>query len=108
MRGGRKSERLKEREIDREREDRSGWRRWWPDRVGLGVEWSGLVAARLAIDGGGQIGQCIGEPSGARPAVGCQDRSSTCTRWCMAEMMREGWVEIFKCVMSMSACEDCL
>ena len=38
MKGGRKSERLKEREIDR-----SGrrWRRL--DRVGLGVEWSGLV-----------------------------------------------------------------
>ena len=43
MRGGRKSERLKEREIDREEIDQSGrrWRR--PDRVGLGVEWSGLV-----------------------------------------------------------------
>ena len=81
-------------------------------QIGWVWGWSGvgwwLVAARSAIDGGGQIGQCIGEPSGARPAVGCQDRSSTCTRWCMAEMMREGWVEIFKCVMSMSACEDCL
>ena len=37
MRGGRKSERL------RERENRSGWRRWRLDRVGLGVEWNGLV-----------------------------------------------------------------
>ena len=63
MRGERKSERLREREIDQEREDQSGWRRRWLDRVGLGVEWSGLVV------GGGQIGQCIGEPSGARPAV---------------------------------------
>ena len=63
MRGERKSERLREREINQEREDQSGWRRRWLDRVGLGVEWSGLVV------GGGQIGQCIGEPSGARPAV---------------------------------------
>ena len=37
MRGGRKSERL------REREDRSGWRQWRPDWVGLEVEWSDLV-----------------------------------------------------------------
>ena len=43
MRGGRKSERLREREIDWEREDRSGRRRQRPDQVGLGVEWSGLV-----------------------------------------------------------------
>ena len=56
MRGGKKSERL------REREDRSGWRLQQPDRVGLEVEWgwwSGL--ARSVIGGGGQIGQCIGE-----------------------------------------------
>ena len=50
MRGGRKSERLREREIDREREDRSGWRRQWPDQVGLGVEWSGLVVNGDQID----------------------------------------------------------
>ena len=43
VRGGRKSERL------RERENRSGWRRRRLDRVGLGVEWNGLVV------GGGQI-----------------------------------------------------
>ena len=42
---------------------------WRPDRVGLGVEWSGLV-----IGGGGYIGQCVGEPDGAQTAVSCQDR----------------------------------
>ena len=50
MRGGRKSERLREREIDREREDWSGWRQQRLDQVGLGEEWSGLV-----VDGN-QIG----------------------------------------------------
>ena len=50
MRGGRKSERLREREIDREREDQSGWRRQRPDQVGLGVEWSGLVVNGDQID----------------------------------------------------------
>ena len=50
MRGGRKSERLREREIDWEREDWGGWRRQRPNQVGLGVEWSGLV-----VDGN-QIG----------------------------------------------------
>ena len=88
MRGGKKSERL------REREDRSGWRLQQPDRVGLEVEWgwwSGL--ARSVIGGGGQIGQCIGEPGGARPTVDCQDRSSTCTRRCMVSDRRGGsWV----------------
>ena len=28
--------------------------------------------------------RCVGEPGGARPIVGCQDRSLTCTRRCMA------------------------
>ena len=77
---------------------------------GFGVEWSGLVV------GGGQIDQCVGELGGARPVVGCQDRSSTVhgwrsERWILGvcgSVMREGWVEIFKCVMSMSACEDCV
>ena len=46
--------------------------------------WSGLVV------GGGQIGQCIGEPGGARPAVSYQDRNSTCTRRCMASNRRGG------------------
>ena len=27
--------------------------------------------------------RCVGDPGGARPIVGCQDRSSTCTRRCM-------------------------
>ena len=43
MKGERKSERSREREIDREREDQSGWRQWRLNQVGLGVEWSGLV-----------------------------------------------------------------
>ena len=30
------------------------------------------------------VERCVGEPGGAWPAVGCQDRSSTCTHWCMA------------------------
>ena len=34
---------------------------WWPDRVGLGVEWSGLVIS------GSQIGQGVGELGGAQP-----------------------------------------
>ena len=61
--------------------------------------WS--VAARLAISGGGQIGQCIGKIGGAQPAVSCQDRSSTCTRRCMAgdwkggSVLKEGWAEIW-------------
>ena len=39
------------------------------------------------------IERCVGEPGGARPAVGCQDRSSTCTRRCMASDQRSGfWV----------------
>ena len=50
MIGERKSERLREREIDQEREDQSGWRRRWLDRVGLGVEWSGLVVGGNQID----------------------------------------------------------
>ena len=33
------------REIDQEREDWSGWRQRRLDRVGLGVEWSGLVVS---------------------------------------------------------------
>ena len=41
MRGGRKSERLREREIDWERKDRSGWRQRWPNR-------RSVVATRLA------------------------------------------------------------
>ena len=38
--------------------------------------WS--VAARLEIGGGGQ---CVGEPGGAQPAVGCQDRSLLVHGW---------------------------
>ena len=84
MKGERKSERSREREIDREREDQSGWRQWRLNQVGLGVEWSGLVI------GGGQG---VGEPGGAQPAVGCQDQSSTCTRRCMTSDRRGGsWV----------------
>ena len=43
MRGGRKSERLKEREIDREKEDWSGWRTAAARSGGFrgGVEWAG-------------------------------------------------------------------
>ena len=49
--------------------------------------------ARLAISGGSQIGQCVGEPGGARPAVDCQDWSLTCTRRCMAGDQKCGsWV----------------
>ena len=59
---------------DRERENRSRWRRRRSDRVGLG--WS--MAARSVIGGGGQ---CDGEPGGARPAVGCQDRSLSVHGW---------------------------
>ena len=34
-----------------------------------------------------------GSDVGARPTVGCQDRSSTCTRRCMARVRRGGsWV----------------
>ena len=50
MRGGRKSERLREREIYQEREDQSGWRTAAARLGGFRVEWSGLVI------GGGQIG----------------------------------------------------
>ena len=32
------------------------------------------MTARSVIGGGGQIDQCVAEPSGARPMVGCQDR----------------------------------
>ena len=41
--GGRKSERLREREIDREREDQSGWRTTAASSGGFGggVEWAG-------------------------------------------------------------------
>ena len=46
MKGGKKSERLREREIDREREEQSGWRTA-AQSGGFGVEWSGLV-----VDGG--------------------------------------------------------
>ena len=52
MRGGRKSDKLRERDRSGKREIRvdGGQRR--PDRVGLGVEWSGVgwwsVAAKLA------------------------------------------------------------
>ena len=28
--------------------------------------------------------RCVGDPGGARPIVGCQDRSSTYTHRCMA------------------------
>lgn len=42
MRGGRKSERLREKEIDWEREDRSGWRMAARSGgFGGGVEWAG-------------------------------------------------------------------
>ena len=50
MGGGRKSERLREREIDREREDWSGWRQQQLDQVGLGEQWSGLVVDGNQID----------------------------------------------------------
>ena len=40
MRGGRKSERLKEREIDQEKEDRSGWRT--AAAKSGGFRWSGV------------------------------------------------------------------
>ena len=29
------------------------------------------AVAKSAISGGSQIGQCVGEPGGARPAVDC-------------------------------------
>ena len=48
------------------------------------------AVARLAIGGGGQIGQCVGEPGRAWATVGCQDQSSTCTRQCMAGNQRGG------------------
>ena len=97
VRGGRKSERLREREIDWERErlewmeDGGGQIRWvWGWN---GVAWWSVVA-RLVIGGGGQIGQCVGELGGAWPTVGCQDRSTTCTRRCMAGDQR-GWSWVF-------------
>ena len=59
--------------------------------------WSGVgcwsIAAKSAISGGGQIGQCVGELGGARPAVDCQDQSTTYTSQCMAGNRRGGsWV----------------
>ena len=48
------------------------------------------AATRLAIGGGGQIGQCVGKPGRARPTVGCQDQSSTYTRQCMASNQKGG------------------
>ena len=51
-------------------------------QIGWVWGWSGVawwsMAAITAIDGGGQ---CVGEPGGALPAVGCQDRSSSMHGW---------------------------
>ena len=51
-------------------------------QIGWVWGWNGVgwwsVAARSAISGGGQ---CIGEPSGAWPAIGCQDRSLSVHGW---------------------------
>ena len=64
------------------------------DRLGKrGSKWMEAAVAKSAISGGSQIGQCVGEPGGARPAVDCQDWSLTCTRRCMAVNRRGGsWV----------------
>ena len=69
MRGGRKSERLREREIGKERirvdgggGGQIGWVWGWS-----GVGWRSM-AARSTIGGGSQ---CVGEPGGALPTVGC-------------------------------------
>ena len=73
MRGGRKSERLREREIRKERigvdggsGGQIGWVWGWSE-----VGWW-LVAARSVIGGGGQS---VGEQGGARLVVGCSDQS---------------------------------
>ena len=95
MKGGRKSERLKEREIGKERIEVDGG---GDGQIGWVWGWSGvgwwLVAARLAIGGGGQ---CVGEPGGARPAVGCQDRSSLVHGWRSERWIGDegGWAEIW-------------
>ena len=105
MRGGRKSERLRERVIDREREDRSGWRWRQPKQVGLGVEWNGLVV------GGSQIGNRWWQPDRlmrwrARWSTACGRLSRSelnlyssmhgwrSERWVLGvygSVMREGW-----------------
>ena len=86
------------------------------------MEWSGLVV------GGGQISDQWWRPD--RPvhwrdwwsiAYGQLSRSELnlyssvhswrSERWALSvcgSVMREGWAEIFKCVMSVSACEDCV
>lgn len=121
--GGRKIDRLREREIDRERE-RSEWMEDGGGQIGwvLGVEWSGLVI------GGGQIGDRWWRPVRlgrwrAWWSMACGRLSRLVlnlyslvhgwrsVRWVLGVcglVMREGWAEIFKCVMSMSACEDCV
>ena len=79
MKGGRKSERLREREIEKERIGVDGG---GGSQIGWVWRWSGVawwsMAARTTIGGGDQ---CVGEPSGALPAVGCQDRSSSMHGW---------------------------
>ena len=74
MRGGRKSDRLREREIGRERET-SEWMEDGGGQIGWVWGWSGVgwwsVAAKSAISSGGQISQGVREPSGARLAVDC-------------------------------------
>ena len=96
MRGGRKSDILREREIGRERET-SEWMEDGGGQIGCVWGWSGVgwwsVVAKSAIGGGSQISQGVGEPSGARLAVDCQDQSSTCTHQCMAGYRRgRSWV----------------
>ena len=101
MRGGRKGERL------REREDQSGWN--GGGQIGfpacgsfvlskaLPVTQYGRSAARSTIGGGGQISQCVGEPGGAWPGSIVKIGA----RPCMAgdrrggSVMREGWAEIW-------------
>ena len=79
MRRGRKSERLRDKDIGKERIGVDGG---GSGQIGWVWGWSGVgwwsVEAKSAIGGGGQ---CVGEPGGARPTDGCQDRSLSVHGW---------------------------